>query len=120
MTHRGAETGSADLEALRWVRSLPSASEAQRQRFTDWVLSSREHLDAFLRHKALDTALQELDPDHQVDLEVLVTRSRPKAEFLRNYLRRFACGMTGAISTVRSAADIERRASEWVVRSEAA
>jgi transmembrane sensor len=111
----GMESAKLDLEALKWTRSLPHANEAERAAFAHWVLHSRQNLEAFLRHEALGTVLRGMDPQHQIDIDTLVALARTASRTVLPPATFYA----GARSTMTRATDIEQRASEWIIRSEA-
>ena len=65
------------LRASEWLELLPTATEAQRGEFAQWLGESRLHIEAFLEIAEIELALHRVDRARSHDLEVLLSRVAP-------------------------------------------
>lgn len=63
--------------ASEWLEMLPTASEAERKDFAEWLSESRLHVQAFLEVAEIEYSLHRIDRARQHDLEVLLSRVAP-------------------------------------------
>jgi transmembrane sensor len=65
------------LRASEWLEMLPSATEAERAEFTQWLEESRLHVQAFLEVAEIEFQLRRIDPERRQAIDLLLQDVAP-------------------------------------------
>ena len=76
MERRNLDESTLDRVVLHWITLLPHGSYTDRAAFAAFICASPSHLRTYLKHRALTTELQGLDPHRRIDVGKLVSRAR--------------------------------------------
>jgi transmembrane sensor len=64
------------MEAAEWLEQMENNPDVDRAAFQRWLARSPEHVEAILNISALDRVLDDVDPEHELDVQSFVAEAQ--------------------------------------------
>lgn len=101
------------IKAAAWVERLARADDRDRAEFIEWLRQSPRHVQEFLLAMSWDAMLENVDPDHHIDVDALVERARANVVSLHASEAPTESGPSAA--GTRSQRHVRKLASRWTL-----